>query len=245
MVERHADCRELGTSGFRAKLDLWSIVHGTATVFVLLEKHRVAWVGCSCRPSKRIQRPKTDENGSVSMAKPRPRSFWDFSGRRIPGISTPKSTYSSSNGTEITLFRNISSKSTKIYHRYSSYSFSWNTLPVLPVPKKMLHSIYCSSHLWPDDMDPYLYQSLSKHLMLCELWVSLILQPKNTGWCENKLKKYGEPPHLHYFPDPLIWEMPWVFMHAWRQSFNPSHAKGGGGGGGCTNPLMCFVDNFC
>ena len=35
-------------------------------------------------------------------------SFLDFSGRRITGISIPNSTYSSSNGTEIILFRNKS-----------------------------------------------------------------------------------------------------------------------------------------
>ena len=60
--------------------------------------------------------------------------------------------------------------------------------PALPIPQKMLHSIYCSSHLCLDYVDPYLYQSLSKHLMLCELWVFLILQLKNTGWCKNKLE---------------------------------------------------------
>ena len=60
----------------------------------------------------------------------RPHSFWDFSGRGIPGISIPNSTYSSSSGTEIILFRNKSPNVIQIYYHYSSYScsFSYSTL---------------------------------------------------------------------------------------------------------------------
>ena len=54
----------------------------------------------------------------------RPHSFGDFSGRGTAGISFPTSTYSSSNGTEIILFRNKSPKFNQIYHHYSSYSCS-------------------------------------------------------------------------------------------------------------------------
>ena len=58
----------------------------------------------------------------------RPHSFWDFSGRRVAGISVPNSTYSSWNG--IILFRNKNPKFIQIYHHYSSYScsFSYFTL---------------------------------------------------------------------------------------------------------------------
>ena len=52
-------------------------------------------------------------------------SFWNFSGRGITGIvSIPSSTFSSSNGTEIILFRNKSSESFLMYHHCSSYSTS-------------------------------------------------------------------------------------------------------------------------
>ena len=54
-------------------------------------------------------------------------SFWDFSGRRITGISIPTSTYSISNGTETTLFRNKVQSPSKTYHNYSSSS-SYSTL---------------------------------------------------------------------------------------------------------------------
>ena len=63
----------------------------------------------------------------------RPHSFWHFSGRGIPGISILNSTYSSSNGTKIILFRNKSPKSKvhlnlwplSSYCCSSSYSTLW------------------------------------------------------------------------------------------------------------------------
>ena len=54
----------------------------------------------------------------------RPHSFRDFSGRGIPEITIPSSTFSCSNETEIILFRNKSPKFIQIYHHYSIYSCS-------------------------------------------------------------------------------------------------------------------------
>ena len=68
-----------------------------------------------------IIKAKLDDGKSLLI---RPHSFWDFSGRGLAGISIPNSTFSSSNGTEIILFRNKSPKFNQIYHHYSSYSCS-------------------------------------------------------------------------------------------------------------------------
>ena len=88
----------------------------------------------------------------------RPHSLWNFSGRGIPVISIPNSTYSSSNGTEIILLQNKSPKVIQIYHHYSSYSCSssysilWGGIDgingilfQLYLFPEMLHSIYYSS----------------------------------------------------------------------------------------------------
>ena len=83
--------------------------------------------------------------------------LFEISGRGIAGIHIPNSTYSSSNGKEIILFLNKSSKSIQICHHYSSYSCSssystlWGGIDGIYIYRilfqfylfpKMLHSIY-------------------------------------------------------------------------------------------------------
>ena len=136
---RRADWKGLLTSGFRAKLDFSLKFDCAAGETSYCIDELVAGAGQANEDrDQRYTCMYENENELVSMAKLSPHSFRDFLGRGIPGINTSNSTYSSSNGTKIILFRNESPKFTKIYHRYSRYSCSSGTFfQFYPFPKNV------------------------------------------------------------------------------------------------------------
>ena len=65
--------------------------------------------------------------------------------RRVGNI--PNSTYSSSNGTEIIIFRNKSPKFIQIYHHYSSYSTLWGGIDGILFQFYLFPKKYVAFHL--------------------------------------------------------------------------------------------------